>query len=306
MLLYRYKIVEKGSGKMPDLELLEKLVAFQKYGTLSAAAEHLMITQPTVTRKMKKLEQELGVSLFNREVSNHITLNDTGILAAQEAAKLLQAADNFTETVLNYDRLKHEINIASVLPGPLLFTEEITVQLPGQLHFTHELVNSDNVLNNLSTRKEKLVFTNHEFENDDVESLFLGVEYLGVGIDKFHPLAQKPQLSFADLAGLNFLVVQDIGPWRQVVEENIPDANFLYQEDLDAMSQISRYSNFPFFFSNLTQANKTTMRRFDGDNRKAIKIVDPHNQMEVYGTYLKSNRERVQPLLKKIISKWPK
>jgi DNA-binding transcriptional LysR family regulator len=39
---------------MLDLEFLEELVAFQKYGTLSAAAEHLMITQPTVTRKREK------------------------------------------------------------------------------------------------------------------------------------------------------------------------------------------------------------------------------------------------------------
>ncbi|WP_295747216.1 LysR family transcriptional regulator [uncultured Limosilactobacillus sp.] len=42
------------------------MVAFQKYGTLSVAAEHLMITQPTVNRKMKKLERKLGVTLFNR------------------------------------------------------------------------------------------------------------------------------------------------------------------------------------------------------------------------------------------------
>ncbi|MEE6635350.1 hypothetical protein [Limosilactobacillus pontis] len=87
------------------------------------------------------------------------------------------------------------------------------------------------------------------------------MEYLGVEIDKFHPLAQKKQLTFTDLTGLSFLVVQDIGPWRQVVEDNIPDASFLYQEDLNTMGQISRYSSFPFFFSNLTQANKATMKR---------------------------------------------
>lgn len=67
---------------MTDLELLKELVAFEQYGTLSATAEHLMITQPSVTRGMKKLEQELGVALFNREV-NRITLNETGKLAAK-------------------------------------------------------------------------------------------------------------------------------------------------------------------------------------------------------------------------------
>ncbi|WP_274621384.1 hypothetical protein [Pediococcus pentosaceus] len=35
-----------------NLDLLKELVAFQRYGTLSSTAEHLMITQPTVTRGM--------------------------------------------------------------------------------------------------------------------------------------------------------------------------------------------------------------------------------------------------------------
>lgn len=291
---------------MLDLELLEELVAFQKYGTLSAAAEHLMITQPTVTRKMKKLEQELGVTLFNREVSNHIILNETGLLAAREAQKVLTAANNFTETVLNYDRLKNQITIASVLPGPLMFAENIQTEIPANLSFTHELVKPNSVLNDLNTQKAKLIFTNKEFETDDVESMYLGVEYLSVQIDKFNPLSQRKQVSFNDLAGLSFLVVQDISPWRDVVEENIPNATFLYQENLNAMGQITRYSNFPFFFSNITQAEEVVTTRSPNDNRTPVKIDDPNNQMEVYGTYLKSNRDAVQPLLKEIINSWPK
>lgn len=265
-----------------------------------------MITQPTVTRKMKKLEQELGVTLFNREVSNHIILNETGLLAAREAQKVLTAANNFTETVLNYDRLKNQITIASVLPGPLMFAENIQTEIPANLSFTHELVKPNSVLNDLNTQKAKLIFTNKEFETDDVESMYLGVEYLSVQIDKFNPLSQRKQVSFNDLAGLSFLVVQDISPWRDVVEENIPNATFLYQENLNAMGQITRYSNFPFFFSNLTQAEEVVTTRSPNDNRTPVKIDDPNNQMEVYGTYLKSNRDAVQPLLKEIINSWPK
>lgn len=126
------------------------------------------------------------------------------------------------------------------------------------------------------------------------------------GLTSSTPTPRKKQLSFADLAGLSFLVVQDIGPWRKVVEDNIPDATFLYQEDLKAMSQISRYSNFPFFFSNLTQVTSATESRFGSDNRNAIEINDPHNHLEIYGTYLKSERRNIQPLLKELAKKWPK
>ena len=39
-------------------QLLEQLIAFEQYGTLAEVAEHLLITQPTVTRGMRKLEEE--------------------------------------------------------------------------------------------------------------------------------------------------------------------------------------------------------------------------------------------------------
>lgn len=46
--------------------LLEELVTFQRMGTLQKTAAHLAVTQPTVTRGMQKLEDELGVKLFDR------------------------------------------------------------------------------------------------------------------------------------------------------------------------------------------------------------------------------------------------
>lgn len=291
---------------MIDLELLQELVTFQKYGTLSATAEHLLITQPTVTRKMKKLEQELGVTLFNRQVSNHITLNDTGRLAANEAQKLLTAEQNFTEKVLNYDRLKNEITIGTVAPGPTRFLEHVQEQFKMNIKINHELVNLEDVINDLHTLKEKLIFTNQEISTDDIESMYLGIEYLGVGIDKFNPLSQRESVSFVDLQGLSFILVSDIGPWRKVVEDNIPHASFLYQEDLKALSQISRYSSFPFFFSNLTEATSATSSRFDNDNRNTVKINDPNNRIEFYGSYLKSERKTIQPLPKKLAQQWPK
>ena len=57
---------EKEDCAMIDIFLLEQLDAFARTGTLSRAAEELHITQPALSRNMKKLEATLGVSLFNR------------------------------------------------------------------------------------------------------------------------------------------------------------------------------------------------------------------------------------------------
>lgn len=288
-----------------NLELLKELVVFQKYGTLSATAEHLMITQPSVTRGMRKLEEDLGVTLFDRKISNHITLNATGKLAATEAQKLLLASNSFTDKVLNYDQSQRELTIASVAPGPIRLLENKRADLPDKLTITPQSITQDQVVPDLQGFKERLIFTNAEIMTDDIESRYLGTEYLGLGIDKFNPLAQEKTVTFNDLAGMSFLVVQDIGPWKKIIEDTIPHASFLYQEDLDAMSQVSRYSSFPFFFSNLTRKSTTTINRFDNDSRNAIKIADPQNKIDFYGTYLKKDRQMIQPLLRKINQLWP-
>lgn len=289
---------------MLDLELLEELVAFQKYGTLSVTAEHLMITQPTVTRGMQKLEQELGVTLFDRSVSNRIALNDTGVLAANEAQKLLQAKDTFVEKVLNFNRLHHQVNIASVAPGPLHLIERLEELFPAKLVVNHQFVDTDKVIERLHNFAEQLIFTDQEIQTDDIESVYFGIEHINLGIDKFHPLAQRKKVTFKDLAGLKFLVVQKTGPWQKVIEEYIPQADFLYQKDINAIQILSHYSNFPFFYSNLTE-EPHDQRFADGNHAKVI-IDDPNDRVEFYGAYLKENRKLVQPLVKIITQNWPK
>lgn len=51
---------------MIEYYLLEELVTFAKCGTVAKTAEVLGLTQPAVTHSMKKLEEELGVTLFIR------------------------------------------------------------------------------------------------------------------------------------------------------------------------------------------------------------------------------------------------
>ena len=50
-----------------EIHLMEHLLAFAECGSLLKAAEKLHMSQPALTRSMKKLEDDLGVSLFLRE-----------------------------------------------------------------------------------------------------------------------------------------------------------------------------------------------------------------------------------------------
>ena len=59
---------------MIELYELRQLAAFAEAGTLSEAAEVLHLSQPALSRNMKKLEEDLGISLFERS-KNNLELN---------------------------------------------------------------------------------------------------------------------------------------------------------------------------------------------------------------------------------------
>ena len=62
---------------MLNLQHLEQLIVFSQEGTLSKAAEILLISQPSLTRNMQMLEDELGVTLFERR-KNKLSFTETG------------------------------------------------------------------------------------------------------------------------------------------------------------------------------------------------------------------------------------
>ena len=102
---------------MIDIYMMEQLKTFAECGTLSAAAEILNTSQPSLTRSMKRMEDELGVTLFTRS-KNHLGLTETGKMAAVYAAQLLSVSQEFETRVRAYDRSLHTLTIGFCAPIP--------------------------------------------------------------------------------------------------------------------------------------------------------------------------------------------
>lgn len=98
----------------------------------------------------------------------------------------------------------------------------------------------------------------------------------------------------------------DIGPCRAVIEEHIPGAHFLYQQDLSALEQISKYSAFPFFYSNLTRSLRMTDEWFMTHTRTAVSIADPANRINFYATFLCDNRRLALLIQQYLAQHWPR
>lgn len=285
---------------MIDPRLLEELVSFAKTGTLSGAAEKLHLTQPTVTRGMQKLESELGVALFNRSGNNKITLNTTGQLAAKEAAKLIAMENSLLEKVQNFAKSQKRFLVGSDAPGPLLISERMRHKLPIEVEINKDLLEEEDILPAVESYHYQVVFSSQEYQTETCESRYVGYEELFIMCDKDSPLAQKKSVTFEDLTGVSFIVLQDIGPWKQIKENAIPNPRFLYQDDFASLTELTKYSQLPVFRSNLSNPDYPEL----GD-RVPVKIADPRNRINFYAVYRKDQRKSVAPLLDLLSKSWP-
>ena len=62
-----------------ELRVLRYFITIAEERSISKAAEKLMITQPTLSRQLKDLEQELGEPLFIREHIKSLNKENQGI-----------------------------------------------------------------------------------------------------------------------------------------------------------------------------------------------------------------------------------
>ncbi|KRM13190.1 LysR family transcriptional regulator [Paucilactobacillus suebicus DSM 5007 = KCTC 3549] len=289
-----------GDDDMIDEYLLQELVAFQQTGTLAATAHQLNVTQPTITRGMQKLENDLGVKLFKR-YPNRIELTQTGQLAAIEANKLLNDSQLFVKKIRNFDLRQRNYRIGSSIPGPLLAMQNQEFSEPVSLET--QLQQTDHISELLNNNEFSIIFSNQELQTDEIESLYVGTESLAVNIDKFMYQANQSTVTFKELRGLSFVVLGDIGPWRQVIQDEIPDATFMYQARQNAMKQLTTYSNFPYFTTNITN---TDLANDETENdRIMIPISDSAAHMPIFANYLKTNKRSLRSLINEIRSILP-
>lgn len=83
-----------------ELRVLRYFLMVAREGSITKAANLLHITQPTLSRQMIQLEEELGVSLFLRN-KYRITLTDDGILLKHRAQEIIELADKTEEEFKN-------------------------------------------------------------------------------------------------------------------------------------------------------------------------------------------------------------
>ena len=202
-----------------DIRLMQYYLAVVREGNISAAAEALHVSQPALSRQMKDLEEELGVTLFQRG-SRRITLTEEGMILRKRAeemlrlmqlteAELTQARDTVTGEIHIGAGESHAFHFLSCAAGQLM-QEHPGVRVHVVSGDTEDLMDQ---LNN-GLLDFALIFS--EFDRSLYHSLTLPQEdRFGVLMRRDSKLAEKEVVTMDDLADKPLIVSRAAGDLTQ-------------------------------------------------------------------------------------------
>lgn len=211
---------------------LDQLKMFKEVadlGSLRAASEALHKTQPAISQGIKHLEQQLGLSLFDRD-TYRLQMTDAGVRIYQHALRVLREASSLEQVARHMEagneaRITLAFEASFDLSAVMGCLESTQADFPGtQIVLRQEFVSG--AIDNLTDGRADIVISpgdNAYVQISNVEMALLGTGQL---VDVAAPklLARHPNLKFAqELIDEYQIVVQDSGAGTGKLEFGVQD-----------------------------------------------------------------------------------
>lgn len=207
---------------MIDIELLKNFIEISASLSLMEASTRLKISQPTLTRIIKKLEDELGMEVFDR-VNNRIILNDNGKFILDASKDYLKSYDDFLDKINKYKEIKGTIKIGYPSKGIIYkLQDKIFSLFDNKVSFEMDTI--DNLKTGLFNKKYDIIFTFEEIKKEGFTSYFVGKENLLISVPKCHLFSSEKYLTFDDIKNCTFNYANNV--FIDALKKNIPNINF--------------------------------------------------------------------------------
>ncbi len=189
---------------------LRYIVALARERHFGRAAESCFVSQPTLSVAIKKLEQELGVALFERG-PGEVSVTQTGQKIVEQAQRVLEEAARVKDlAVAASDPLAGTLRLGAIYTiGPYLLPKLIPIlrrsapamQLIIQENFTHKLAES------LKQGEVDVIIIALPFDEPGVVTQPVYDEPFMVAIPQGHPWERRKQITAGELTRESLLLL---------------------------------------------------------------------------------------------------
>ena len=193
-----------------DIRTMQYYLAVVREGTISAAAEALHVAQPSLSRQMKELEEELGVSLFVRG-NRRITLTEEGMVLrkrAEEMVRLMQMTEEEISQIK--DHVTGSVRIGAGESISFHYLSRTAASLAKEhpdIKFHITSGDTQDLMDELNNGLIDFAVIFTDVDHTLYQSITLPAEdSFGVLMPKDCALAGKDEIRFSDLEGMPVIV----------------------------------------------------------------------------------------------------
>ncbi|ATN74863.1 LysR substrate-binding domain-containing protein [Coxiella burnetii] len=191
---------------------LKYLLAVADSAHFGKAAEKCFVSQPTLSAQLKKLEEELGVRLFERN-NKRVLITPIGQIIAAQVRVILQEVEKLKVLAQNAQDPFAGVFHLGIIPtlGPYLLPiifEIFKKRLP-KLNLVVYENKTENILHELQQGRLDAVILALPVSAPNLVVQELFCEPFYVALPKHHPLAKKKSVTLADLEKETLLLLEE-------------------------------------------------------------------------------------------------
>jgi LysR family hydrogen peroxide-inducible transcriptional activator len=181
---------------------LEYVIAVDNHRHFVTAAEKCYVTQPTLSMQIQKLEEELGITIFNRRVQPVIPTS-AGKEIIEQARITIREFNKINEkvkTLINQEKGQLKVGIIPTLASYLLplFVKNFTKKYPEIELIVDEFV-SEEIIRLLRNDMLDVGILSTPLKEPDITEIPLFYEKILVFIDNHHYLSNKKNIKVKEI-----------------------------------------------------------------------------------------------------------
>ncbi|GAB2914197.1 LysR family transcriptional regulator [Paralcaligenes sp. KSB-10] len=192
-----------------DEHRLRCFVTVVETGNLSKAAIKLHMTQPPLSILIRKLEDELEATLFER-INNRLILSDTGQIFYRRAKELLASMQALAQEVAESSKgLRGTVTVGCSTAASLFIIPKVMEELRArQLDISVQVHEGEtaHMLERLRNRQIDIGIFRTSYKTEDLQTMTLYSEPLLLALPKSHRLLKNHRVSLTDLKNERFLM----------------------------------------------------------------------------------------------------
>ena len=186
---------------MINIDFLCYFIEYAKTESLTKASKALHISQSALTRAMQKVEEDIGVPIFEHS-KNKLTLNPTGHELVKSVQDVLDSIDKMKEKATALYNKTTNISIGSVALGPMIKYGNLFYSIYPEKTIVSKIEQEDVLIEKLNQDIYDFIFLSHKIEDENLTYKFALKEELYISIPKTHFLANiKTGVHFSEIDG---------------------------------------------------------------------------------------------------------